>query len=472
MPPETPPGSAAEPASLRQRLAWWMIPALIVILTVTAVWSYKSAMSAVNHAYDRSLTTAIKGIAENTHATQGRVVVDIPYSVMDLFDEEVQERIFYAVLGADGKPLTGYEDLIPPQTLRIGSEPTMTDSRYRDHDIRLGVMRKRLYDPELPGGDTVTIIFAETIEARTHLALQLFFGGLRWQILLIVTGSVLILFALSRTFRPLLALCDAIRQRHAEDLTPVPERDVPSEVLPLIAAINVHIARLGKMLEARRRFLADAAHQIRTPLAVLGAQAEYGARQADPQEMRQTFASMIDSIRGTKHMANQMLTLARAEQIDALAQAHGRIDLVDLVRDVAGEFAVLALDKDIDLAFDTSAPRIDIDGNPVMLREMTANLVDNALRYTPAGGHVVVSLQRDEVRIILRVCDDGPGIPLAERENVFKRFYRVLGSGHSEDNGLGLTIVREICLAHGNTIQLGDAPGGKGLSIEIHLKAV
>ena len=117
-----------------------MIPALATILTITAIWSYRSAMSAVNHAYDRSLTTAIKGIAENTHATQGRVIVDIPYSVMDLFDEEVQERIFYAVIGADGKPLTGYEDLTPPKALRISTEPTMIDSRYRDHDIRLAIM--------------------------------------------------------------------------------------------------------------------------------------------------------------------------------------------------------------------------------------------------------------------------------------------------------------------------------------------
>lgn len=459
-----------DPVSLRQRLAWWMIPALAVILTVTAVWSYKSATSAVNHAYDRSLTTAIKGIAENTHATEGRVVVDIPYSAMDLFDEEVQERIFYAIIGADGKPLTGYEDLLPPPTLRIGSEPAMTDSRYHDHDVRLGAMSKRLFDPELAGGDTVTIVFAETIEARTHLALQLFLGALRWQILLIISCGVLIVFALSRTFRPLLALCETIRQRHAEDLTPVPERNVPSEVLPLIAAINVHIARLGQMLEARRRFLADAAHQIRTPLAVLGAQAEYGERQSDPLEMRQTFRSMVGSIRGTKHMANQMLTLARAEQVNGLIHTRSRLDLVDLVREITGDFALIALDKRIDLAFDAAEPHLDFEGSPVMLREMVSNLVDNALRYTPVDGHVTVSVLRHEESLVLRVSDDGPGIPVAERDQVFKRFYRVLGSGHSDGSGLGLSIVREICLAHDGTIQLDDGPSGRGLCVEIHLK--
>ncbi|WP_319238773.1 sensor histidine kinase N-terminal domain-containing protein [uncultured Propionivibrio sp.] len=459
------------PASLRQRLAWWMIPAWAVILTVTAVWSYKSAMSAVNHAYDRSLTTAIKAIAENTHATEGRVIADIPYSAMDLFDDEVQERIFYAIIGADGKLLTGYEDLVPPPLLRLSGEPAMTDSRFRDHDVRLAAMKKRLFDPELEHGDTVTIVFAETIEARTHLALQLFFGGLRWQILLIVSCGILIVFALSRTFRPLLALCESIRKRDAEDLTPVPEGGVPSEVLPLIAAINVHIGRLGRMLEARRRFLADAAHQIRTPLAVLGAQAEYGERQADPEEMRQTLSSMRSSIRSTKHMANQMLTLARAEQVNGLIQEHSRIDLVELVREVTGDFALLALDRQIELAFETDTPRIDFDGSPVMLREMVSNLVDNALRYTPAGGHVTVMLRRDGDNIGLRVCDDGPGIAPGEREAVFKRFYRILGSGNSEGSGLGLSIVREVCLAHGGSIRLDDGPSGRGLCVELLLKA-
>lgn len=466
-----PPASPDRPTSLRRRLAWWLVPTLIVILVITAIWSYKSAMTAVNHAYDRSLMTAIKGIAENTHATEGQVLVDIPYAAMDIVDEEVQERIYYAVISADGSTLTGYEDLHPPATVAPGNEPTTIDAKFRKHDVRMIVMSKRLYDPELSGGDTVTIVFAETTEARTHLALQLFLSNLRWQILLVISCGILIAFALSRTFRPLLALCETIRQRHAEDLTPVPVRGVPSEVLPLIAAINVHISRLGRMLEARRRFLADAAHQIRTPLAVLGTQAEYGERQNDTDEMRQIFASMQGSIRGTKHMANQMLTLARAEQINGLIQTRDKLDFVELVRDVAGDFAILALDKRIDLAFESSRPTLVIDGNATMLREMVSNLIDNALRYTPANGHVTLSVKRSGNNVALCVSDDGPGIPATERDNVFKRFYRILGSSNTEGSGLGLAIVREICLAHHGTIRLGDGPAGHGLAIEITLKA-
>ena len=350
-------------------------------------------------------------------------------------------------------------------------EPRMVDTLYREHAVRMAVITKRLYDPQMKGGDTVTVLFAETTEARTVLAWRLFLDSLRWQILLIVCGLVLVMFALSRTFRPLLALRESILQRGTEDLTPVPVKDVPTEVLPLIDAINNHIARLTRMLQARRRFLADAAHQIRTPLAVLGTQAEYGGRQSDPEEMRRTFGSMLSSIRGTRRMANQMLTLARAEQADGAIQERDTLDMVELARDVAGDFAMLALKKNIDLAFegpDTSLP-LPVSGNATMLRAMLSNLIDNAVRYTPAGGQVTLALAGEREALLLRVHDDGPGIAAAERDKVFLRFYRVLGNRDSEGSGLGLCIVREICLAHGGTIRLDDAPGGRGLLVSIRL---
>ena len=341
-----------------------MIPSLVVILLAAAVWSYSSAVNTADHAYDRSLTTAIKSIAENIHADDGRILVDIPYSAMDLFDAEVRERIYYAIIGPDSRTLTGYEDLLPPSGIQPSlHQPVLVDTQFRGHGIRLGIFAKRLYAPELPGGDTVTILFAETTEARTQLALRMFLDSLRGQFLLIGAVVLPIVFAVSRTFRPLLDLRESIRQRGAEDLTPVPVADVPTEVLPLIEAINSHIARLGKMLQARRRFLADAAHQIRTPLTVLGTQAEYGGRQNDPEEMRRTFGSMLGSIRGTRHMANQMLSLARAEQHGGLFQDCSLLDIAELVRDVAGDFAALALEKNIDLAFEGGSGIAFVNGS-------------------------------------------------------------------------------------------------------------
>jgi two-component system sensor histidine kinase TctE len=276
--------------------------------------------------------------------------------------------------------------------------------------------------------------------------------------------------ALSRAFRPLLALRESIRQRSAEDLDPILAAQAPTEIRPLIDAINGHMSRLDRMLKTRQRFLADAAHQIRTPLAVLGTQAEYGGRQSDPEEMRRTFASMLDSIRGARHMANQMLVLARAEH--APAQECAALDLAELAREVAGELAAPALKKQVELAFEALGAPPRLHGNATMLREMISNVVDNALRYTPPNGHVTLSISSVPTptpRVRLCVTDDGPGIPVAERGKVFRRFYRILGSGDFEGSGLGLCIAQEICKTHGGAIHLSDASGGRGLAVEITL---
>lgn len=464
-------GHLAEPSSssLRRRVAWWLIPPLALIVLINGVLTYNGALEAANRAYDRSLTVALKAIAESIHATGGRVQADIPYSAFDMSDEGVQERIFYTVIGPDGTHLTGYPDLQPPPHYIGVVEPTIIDARYHHLPIRLGALTKRLYDPELSGGDTVIVLFAETTDARKSLAFRLFRDSLWRQLLLLAVGMVLIVIALASAFRPLVDLRNRIRGRHEEDLTPIPLRDVPNEVSPFVDAINHHMQRLANMLRARRNFLADAAHQIRTPLTVLGTQAEYGLRQNDPEEMRQTFASLLGSIRGTRRMANQMLTLARAEPANGLIQERASLDFAELVREVAGEIAPLALKKDIELALEGGNTTLPVRGNATMLREMVLNLVDNALRYTPAGGHVTLTLATREAVAVLHVVDDGPGIPEAECENVFHRFYRILGRGDSEGSGLGLAIVREICWAHGGAIRLGEAQHGSGLDVELTL---
>ncbi|QRJ65777.1 sensor histidine kinase [Azospira restricta] len=446
---------------------WWLLPPLVILLAVNAGLAYQGALLAVNRAYDRSLTASLKSIAESTHSLEGVVSVDIPYSAFDVVESGVQERISYAVIGPDGGLITGYPDLPSPPPPGDDGTVSIVDTVYRGEPVRLGIMSKRLYDPALPGGDRVTILFAETTEGRLGLARELFLDSMRRQLLLVGVGALLVILALGTAFRPLLALRERVRRRDEEDLTPVPDDDVPSEISPLIDAINHHMERLSAMLQARRRFLADAAHQLRTPLAVLTTQAEYGLRQNDPEEMRRTFASLLGSIRGARRMTNQMLALSHAEAANGLIQEKSRVDLCALAREVALELAPLALAKRIELAFEGPDAPLEIDGNAAMLREMLANLIDNAIRYTPAGGHVTAAVGAWRQWVALRVCDDGPGIPVAERERVFHRFYRILGQGDSEGSGLGLAIVREIVWAHGGTVALQDGEDGRGLCVEI-----
>ncbi len=455
--------------SLRRRVAWWLLPPLVILMAINAVLSYRAALVAVNQAYDRSLSASIRAIAERTHSLEGEIEADIPYAAFEMFEESAQERVFHAIVHPSGDTVTGYPDLRPPIVPQAEGVIRIFDAEYRGEPVRLAAMLKRLYDPALPGGDAVMIVFAETTGARTALATDLFLDNLRRQLLLIGFGVVLVLLALGSAFKPLLQLRDTIRARRDEDLTPVVADKIPTEVAPLIDAINHHMERLSALLMARRRFLADAAHQIRTPLAVLTTQAEVGQRQANVEEMRGTFTSLLATIRATRRLANQMLTLSRAEAVNGLIRDRSQLELGLLVREVAIDLAPLALKRDVDLAFEGSERPVLMLGNAPMLREMIANLIDNAIRYSPAGGTVLVALAAWRNEAIISVSDQGPGIPEDERENVFKRFYRILGQGDTDGSGLGLAIVREICWAHGGRIALKDGDGGVGLCVEVEL---
>ncbi|WP_227815535.1 sensor histidine kinase [Nitrogeniibacter aestuarii] len=453
-------------SSLRARLARWMLPPLAALIAINAALSYLGALDAVDRAYDRSLGASIRSIAERVHSLEGDISVDIPSSTFATFDADTPERVYHAIFAPDGHLVTGYAELTPPAGLRDDGSLRFAGADFRGIPIRVGAMRKRLYDPALAGGDLVTIVFAESTDSRRSLATDLFVESLKRQVLIIGLGAVVLLFALRSAFRPLLALHDTIEQRDEEDLTPIVAKDVPSEVHPLIRAINHHMERISTMLASRRRFLTDAAHQIRTPLAVLTTQAEVGVRQTDPAAMRDTFRHVLRSLGNTQRMANQLLALSRAEPANGLIGDKAPCDLTDLAREVAADLVPLALARDIEIAFEGEAAT-PLAGNEAMLREMVANLVDNAIRYSSAGTQVVVSTACHPDAIELRVTDQGPGIAPEERELVFRRFYRILGQGNAEGSGLGLAIVREIAHAHRGRITLESGPDGRGLQVRI-----
>lgn len=197
--------------SLRKRVAWALIPPTTLLLLLNAFWFYTGAIDAANRAYDRSLAASLKSIAGSIHATGGQITVDIPYSALEVFEEDVQERVFYAVIGPDGKVITGYDDLPAARTPDDDEDEKLSviDTTFREQPIRLATLSKRLYDPELAGGDSVTVLFAETTEARTRLAFSLFIDSLRPQFLLIVGGLALVLIVIRNAFDPLMRLRSA-----------------------------------------------------------------------------------------------------------------------------------------------------------------------------------------------------------------------------------------------------------------------
>jgi two-component system sensor histidine kinase TctE len=268
--------------------------------------------------------------------------------------------------------------------------------------------------------------------------------------------------------RPLLQLRNEVARRSSQDLSPLPENKVVAEVRPLIHSFNGLMERLDESLILKRRFIADAAHQLRTPLGGLKAQAELAQLLDDPVEIRHSLQQISRAADHAAHLANQLLLLARAEP--GAQDSMEELDLAGLARDVTRYWVQHALHKSIDLGFEIADSDFLIAGNALLLGEMLNNLIDNALRYTPSGGHVTVRISRDDETVVLEVEDNGLGIQECERERVFERFYRVLGS-NQEGCGLGLSIVREVADRHCAEVSLLSGAEGVGTLVRITFRA-
>ena len=315
----------------------------------------------------------------------------------------------------------------------------------------------------------VLVLVGETLNKRRTLANEVLVGMLLPEFLLIALIGALVWFGIERGLRPLSTLQAEIASRSHRDLSPLPEHNAPGEVRALIHAMNELLARLAGALSAQQRFVADAAHQLRTPLAGIRTQSELALRQQNLADVQHTLQQLNTATGQTTHLINQLLSLARAEPGAARAQAMQRIDVAGLARETTTEWVPRALARDIDLGFDGEGIAI-VEGDPLFIREMLGNLLDNAIRYTQAGGRVTVRVASATNTVQLSVEDNGPGIPEEERERVFERFHRVLGSGE-EGCGLGLAIVREIAQGHNAEIRLTAGANGCGTLVTIDFPA-
>jgi two-component system sensor histidine kinase TctE len=336
----------------------------------------------------------------------------------------------------------------------------LRDAQIRNTEVRVAyvyVNLQTIRDPALDAGEPryALVQVAETLEKRRQLAKQIVKGVIFPEFIILPIALTLVWFALTRGLSPLAALQDHIRARRPDDLSPIDASAVPEEISPLVRSLNDMLARLSQSIQLQKRFIADAAHQMKTPLAGMRMQSELAMRQSDRKEIQHSLEQLSKSSETATRMINQLLALARAETQEAQAMPFEKIELTELSRHVVQEWVQAAMTRRIDLGFEAENVELSIRGNPTMLREMLNNLIDNALRYTPALGSVTVRVQADnkQRQAILEVEDTGPGIPLSERTHVFERFYRILGTD-VEGSGLGLAIVREIAIRHGVDIEL------------------
>ena len=456
--------NARPPRSLRGQLLALLVVPLLVLLLVNAVLSYRVAIDTANEAYDRLLLASVRAIADRVTVSNGEVVVDIPYVALELFESNIKERIFYKVASPDGATITGYDDLPEPPATAPHDRPIFFHGTYHDESLYQAALYKKLYDPALNA--EVLIQVGETAESRDALSQRILYDGLVRQALLILLAVMLVWIGVRYMLRPLERLREDIAGRSTTDLAPVDDTGVQSEVRPLIQALNQHGGRIEAMIAARLRFITDAAHQVRTRLSILRTQVEYGQRLADAEAMRGVLAGAQANVEETSRFFTQLMVLAHAEANLAPRHEQAVVDIAALAHELALEWVGAARDKQINLGFEGPEAGAPVRGKSVLLRELVTNLLDNAIRYTQAGGIVTLRVLAGERSITIEVEDNGPGIPEADRPRVFERFYR---GGEGEGSGLGLAIAHEISVSHRGTIDLLTAAGGDGLLVRVKL---
>lgn len=445
----------------------WLCWPLLALWSVSSVIDYDIANRFVNLAYDRSLLESALDIGRQVKVLNERIYVDLPEIAVQMLQSRESGRLYYLVTGPDNEYITGEPDLPPPPDPFSG-RVNYYDEGYHGKPVRVVALHLPLETGK--SNSLVMVQVAENRAARDEFARQILLRMILPQALLIIVAGIMLWYAVGRGLAPLRALRLEIESRSHRDLSALPEEQTPQEVRPLIRALNELLERLSLALAAQQRFIADAAHQLRTPIAGLKTQTELALRQTPPGEAQATLRQLRSATEQTTRLVNQLLSLARAEPPAGRIEATQRVDLRDLAREATTEWVPRAIERNVDLGFDDRSQHAAVDGDPFLLREMLNNLLDNAIRYTQSGGQVTVCVRSVESRPVLVIEDNGPGIPEAERTRVFERFYRVLGTG-AEGVGLGLAIVREIAQTHGADVTLTRGTAGIGTIVTVSFPA-
>lgn len=452
--------------SLRLQLLRWLLLPLAGLVAVNVFTSWRQASATADLVTDRTLDASVRAIAEDVRIDRGVIDAIIPPVALEMFDTGHRDRVFYRVDTAAGRLLTGYPDLPLPEPPPKASAPVHFTGSYRGNELRLAALSYPLVGAT--DGERVTVVVGVTLAGHAAMVRELWVGNFGQQLILLVAAGVLVVIGLGRGLAPLMRLREAVMEKGRDDLSPLPDHAVQSELRPLVAALNTYMGRVAGQMAAQRRFVANAAHQLRTPLALLSTQVAFARRTGEAAERAEALAGAEESTRRLARLAAQLLTLSRAEPGSRRPRDED-IDLAQSARQVLEGLAHLAVERDIDLGLDVNAPAVT-RGDGAMMREAVVNLVENALRYTPKGGTVTVTVDGTAGEAVLVVEDSGPGIAPEERDKVFERFYRVPGTP-GEGSGIGLSIVREVVDGAGGTLSLGTAAAG-GLRVEMRLPGV
>jgi two-component system sensor histidine kinase TctE len=439
--------------SLRRYLLLGILLPIGLFVLVNAVSLYRQTLAAVNVAYDRTLLASAKSIGELLDVKgfdeAAELRVTVPYAALEAFEADNQSRMFYRVSTLKGEMVSGFAEL-PYWHGRLPDRSTYAalvdfyDDRFRDEPVRVAVLLQPVAAQD--GRGMAVIQVAETLELRQTLTRKILIDTLWRQAVLVAVIALVAVIVIQRATRPVRRLSSELQARPEGDLTPIEAHDAPRELLPLVDATNQVMTRLQHLLDNQKRFVRDTSHQLRTPLAVLKTQVQSALR--GDVDARQALLEIQDTVERATVLANQMLSLAKVEQLRQQTDTSVN-DLAEVARNVALDLSPLIADKDLDFEIATMAA--PVRSHDWMLRELTRNLLHNAIRHSPAGGTLSVRVICDANSVALTIADDGPGIPAELRARLFQPFSP--GNARS-GSGLGLAICHEIVRALGGTITL------------------
>ncbi|MDQ2778896.1 MAG: sensor histidine kinase N-terminal domain-containing protein [Pseudomonadota bacterium] len=463
--------------SLQRSLLLLLFPGLLAVAVLEIALTWRTAVQASDAAYDRSLLGAIKALDANISTESGGLAVELPYRMLEFFELTASGQVYYRVALENGLAEIGNAGLPPPAVPLVTGQPQFDDTTYFSVPVRMGsyarVLERPMEGQPLP--QRVVIQIAETMESRHAFMRSLVLQSLARDLLLVAVASVLLVLAVDWALRPLARLKQEVQARQASDLRPISPQGIPLDVQPLVEAINHHVARIRQQAEARRRFVDDASHQLRTPLATLATQVGFALRESDPASQREALAAIRSQLDEAVRQTNQMLALARADSVDAVDAEAESVDLCELAQAVARRWWNEAREHGVDLGFEAAAglqPGAACAwAQPGLLREAVSNLLHNAIRYTPRGSQVTVRVDAVENEVAIGVIDNGPGMPPHELARAGERFFR--GSATRQPgSGLGLAIVKSIAERFGGRLTLAAGADGHGLEARIVLPSV
>lgn len=445
--------------SLKSQLLFFLLLPLCSVWLLTACGAYFLAEHFANKTFDRELLNSADSIIARLRSDPVKIWIDMPPAAQAILRHNYRDKIYYQVLKPDGTRISG-DAFLPKPVRRFDSPvPSFRFAKLNGEDVRIVRVKANLGGNE---EQVVMVQVAQTLNALHEMFHQILLSIVIPQVFMIIFGALCVSYGVKRGLIPLVVLERELSLRSQHDLSPVRSNNTPIEIKPLIDALNALLEKLRQDIDQQQRFVTNAAHQFRTPLAGIKTYIYAAKRLPADARMTEMLAKIESGVDRLTHLSNKLLVLAKAEP-HTNDISHQPVDLNFIASEMTADFVPEALPRGTELSFIGSEKPAMVNGELSDLAELTSNLIENAIIYTQEGGNVSVRVTNgDAVRLTIQ--DNGPGIPESEREKVFERFYRVLGTS-AQGSGLGLPIVKEIALAHKATVEISDSTSGKGTTV-------